>query len=511
MSTHGTSGDGPGSGVGGGRSGWASPLGAGLPGAAEVEGVEGDARNAVTARGVGAGEAPSGGGQGGEGVRGTQPQPDPGTGGGEGLAAQGAPGAVPGALPGPAEETSEAFLETPRGREMFQDFLAALARRPAPSEAPDQGGSAATSATAGTVAPITASTAHPSLPAAMATGGVPGPSPMIPARPGGDVPALAQPLPWHDPTRRPDAPQPGLVPGPAPAMPESSFAASMVPASAAGGNSGLGPAPATTTSTGGSGTTEPETMADNPALQTFLRNALNQALRLYSSGGAAATSEPPPPMTTSVPRQTAAPTGYSPPVGPVPTPAIEGYASQTGFLPGQPVQGVPAYVSTPATAFTPSGVSRAAIPSYGGVSINVPETMGMQGQGALPPGAFYPPYQPAMLATLKWSAAGPYGGPVATMERPPAQGAYAYGGQGGGYGVPATAGYQTSSRPVIGIPNELRNAVKVIVPFQSESATSERAATFWRSFETCTHGMDDQMRLTAFEQCLKGKLGLEWW
>jgi hypothetical protein len=23
--------------------------------------------------------------------------------------------------------------------------------------------------------------------------------------------------------------------------------------------------------------------------------------------------------------------------------------------------------------------------------------------------------------------------------------------------------------------------------------------------------MDDQMRLTAFEQCLKGKLGLEWW
>jgi hypothetical protein len=56
MSTHGTSGDGPGSGVGGGRSGWASPLGAEVPGAAEVEGVEGDARNAVTTRGVGAGK-----------------------------------------------------------------------------------------------------------------------------------------------------------------------------------------------------------------------------------------------------------------------------------------------------------------------------------------------------------------------------------------------------------------------------------------------------------------------
>ncbi|KAI9996968.1 hypothetical protein PInf_000266 [Phytophthora infestans] len=71
--------------------------------------------------------------------------------------------------------------------------------------------------------------------------------------------------------------------------------------------------------------------------------------------------------------------------------------------------------------------------------------------------------------------------------------------------------YSRGHVPVVGIPNELRNAVKVIVPFYSDTATSERAAAFWRSFEKCTVGMDDQMRLTAFKQCVKGKKGQEWW
>lgn len=53
--------------------------------------------------------------------------------------------------------------------------------------------------------------------------------------------------------------------------------------------------------------------------------------------------------------------------------------------------------------------------------------------------------------------------------------------------------------------------MKVIVPFHSDSATCERAAAFWRSFEKCTVGINAQMRLTAFEQCLKGKVGQEWW
>ncbi|OWZ03594.1 LOW QUALITY PROTEIN: hypothetical protein PHMEG_00024645 [Phytophthora megakarya] len=57
-----------------------------------------------------------------------------------------------------------------------------------------------------------------------------------------------------------------------------------------------------------------------------------------------------------------------------------------------------------------------------------------------------------------------------------------------------------------GIPTELWNAVKVIIPFYSDNATNERAAAFWRSFEKCTNGMNDDLRLTAFEQCLKGKI-----
>ncbi|OWY98036.1 hypothetical protein PHMEG_00031301 [Phytophthora megakarya] len=64
---------------------------------------------------------------------------------------------------------------------------------------------------------------------------------------------------------------------------------------------------------------------------------------------------------------------------------------------------------------------------------------------------------------------------------------------------------------VAGIPTDLRNAVKVILPFQSEKASYELAAAFWRSFEKCTNGMRDDLRLTAFEQCLKGKTGQEWW
>jgi hypothetical protein len=54
---------------------------------------------------------------------------------------------------------------------------------------------------------------------------------------------------------------------------------------------------------------------------------------------------------------------------------------------------------------------------------------------------------------------------------------YQAGGPSGGYSLPTPAGYQEQRNyPVIGIPNELRNAVKVIVPFHSESASSERAA-----------------------------------
>ena len=77
----------------------------------------------------------------------------------------------------------------------------------------------------------------------------------------------------------------------------------------------------------------------------------------------------------------------------------------------------------------------------------------------------------------------------------------------------APAPVNTTGRSLLtgGIPTELRNAVQLIVPFYSDSASCERAASFWRSFENCTSGMNDALRLTAFEQCLKGKQGQEWW
>ncbi|OWY98798.1 LOW QUALITY PROTEIN: hypothetical protein PHMEG_00030345, partial [Phytophthora megakarya] len=76
-------------------------------------------------------------------------------------------------------------------------------------------------------------------------------------------------------------------------------------------------------------------------------------------------------------------------------------------------------------------------------------------------------------------------------------------------GIPSTTyntGVSPGAFPLIRVPTELRNAVKIIVPFHSDGATSERAAAFWRPFEKCTHGMDG-----AFEQCLKGKSGQGWW
>ncbi|KAG2977326.1 hypothetical protein PC121_g22372 [Phytophthora cactorum] len=217
-------------------------------------------------------------------------------------------------------------------------------------------------------------------------------------------------------------------------------------------------------------------------------------------------------------------------------------------------------------------MTMAAIPSYGGVSIHVPRTSESNAEaGMLRPGAFYPPFQPPMTTTSGWRAttgtmpewsaapaiqmstharadtAGfqvprtPQVGGVAFQDSAWNQGQHGSRGnasnlsleqaggyqmgsglplrpgvnqfdnQGGHYGVPASRDHPQQYAPIIGIPTELRNAVKVIIPFYSDTATSERDAAFWRSFEKCTYGMDDRMRLMAFEQCLKGKVDQEWW
>ncbi|KAG3172775.1 hypothetical protein PC128_g18440 [Phytophthora cactorum] len=58
-----------------------------------------------------------------------------------------------------------------------------------------------------------------------------------------------------------------------------------------------------------------------------------------------------------------------------------------------------------------------------------------------------------------------------------------------------------------GIPSHIKNAVKMIQPFYSENATVEKAKSFWNAFERATVGLDEQLRLSAFRECLKGKTG----
>ncbi|KAG3089480.1 hypothetical protein PI125_g17989 [Phytophthora idaei] len=57
-------------------------------------------------------------------------------------------------------------------------------------------------------------------------------------------------------------------------------------------------------------------------------------------------------------------------------------------------------VALPTPASTPVGMSMAAIPSYGGVSIQVPSANRDEVEnGTLRPGALHPPFQPPMTTT----------------------------------------------------------------------------------------------------------------
>jgi hypothetical protein len=62
-----------------------------------------------------------------------------------------------------------------------------------------------------------------------------------------------------------------------------------------------------------------------------------------------------------------------------------------------------------------------------------------------------------------------------------------------------------------GMPSHIKNAVKMIQPFYSENATVDKARAFWNAFERATDGLDEQLRLNAFRECLKGKTGEDWW
>lgn len=63
----------------------------------------------------------------------------------------------------------------------------------------------------------------------------------------------------------------------------------------------------------------------------------------------------------------------------------------------------------------------------------------------------------------------------------------------------------------VGLRSSVKNAVDMINPFYSDGYTVERARNFWSEFERITRGMDDDLRLTVFRRCLKGKTGEDWW
>ncbi|KAE8964458.1 hypothetical protein PF011_g28656 [Phytophthora fragariae] len=51
----------------------------------------------------------------------------------------------------------------------------------------------------------------------------------------------------------------------------------------------------------------------------------------------------------------------------------------------------------------------------------------------------------------------------------------------------------------------------MIQPFYSDSASVDKARTFWDAFDRATEGLEDALRLSAFRECLKGKAGEQWW
>ncbi|ETP27841.1 hypothetical protein F442_22874, partial [Phytophthora nicotianae P10297] len=131
MSSHGWSGEGLGEEAEEGLSGWAPTLETETPPPAEIhededkEHAEGDARRGT----------PTGGGLNEGSERGTPRRTEPRVEGREARRdGEGTLGSEP--LSPRARSMAESVLDTPRGREMFNQFLARLARQPAPSEEP---------------------------------------------------------------------------------------------------------------------------------------------------------------------------------------------------------------------------------------------------------------------------------------------------------------------------------------------------------------------------------------
>ncbi|ETK72388.1 hypothetical protein L915_20509, partial [Phytophthora nicotianae] len=191
------------------------------------------------------------------------------------------------------------------------------------------------------------------------------------------------------------------------------------------GRQGETPARVAETPTRRAGTPTPDS-----ALQEMLVDTFSRALqRLSASAG--------------TPKRTPRPTGVRPMPRPVSTSTGNALVGQTrpASAPMLGYQGSTApRVALPAPASTPVGMPMAAIPSYGGVTIQAPSTSWNEGRdGTARLGALYPPFQPPITPTAGWSSGGtlPAWSAAPATQTPASVGGLGLGrsfsGQGGGY------------------------------------------------------------------------------
>ncbi|KAI9993255.1 hypothetical protein PInf_015333 [Phytophthora infestans] len=177
---------------------------------------------------------------------------------------------------------------------------------------------------------------------------------------------------------------------------------------------------------------------------------------------------------------------------------------------------------------------RMAIPSYQGYTIQSPATVGLGTDPFLTSAATQRStpvtVAPSSLVSgpgaARWNALAPSSGvgvgfpPVVTQASQVSPGVPAQGAPAVSF---ATVQPNQGPRPVntppttsgfvvpLGMPTNIRNAIRMIQPFYSDGASVEKAKTFWDSFERATVGLEESIRLSAFRECLKGKTGEDWW
>ncbi|KAG6612823.1 uncharacterized protein IUM83_03317 [Phytophthora cinnamomi] len=196
-----------------------------------------------------------------------------------------------------------------------------------------------------------------------------------------------------------------------------------------------------------------------------------------------------PPAQPSATAWTAAP-GTVPPV--LPNAAAWNYTpSTTNTVP------TPTPCASPAPASTPR--LRSAIASYDGISLEGMPSAAGYGYGVSPVGM---QFMGASTSTLTG------GVPAANTAVPqPVYGTLASVNQG----APMPSNPCASTNYYGGMPSHIKNGGRMIQPFHLDNATVDKAKLFWDSFVRATAGLEKQLRISAFRECLKGKPAEEWW